>query len=99
MILGKLSLNNLFYLYVPVMICTPLYTYHVAVKKGEEPPYPHATVTSTAEHYPQNIVFRYVMLFCSSILALTFYCIFKWLQSQAKRVGYRLLPNYLFYIA
>ena len=79
MIIGKLNLNNLLLFYVPVMVMTPLYTYHMAVSKGEEPPYPHATVTSTAEHYSQNIVFRYIMLFCSSILALTFFIVFRWL--------------------
>ena len=79
MILGKLNLNNLLFLYVPFMLVTPLYTYYKAVSKGEVQPYPHSTVTSTAEHYPQDIVFRYIMLFCSSILALTFFVVFRWL--------------------
>lgn len=55
MILGRLNLNHLIWIYFPAMLLTPFYTYHMAVSKGEEPPYPHATVTSTAEHYPQNI--------------------------------------------
>lgn len=99
MILGKLNLNNLLIFYIPVMFLTPLYTYHMAVSHKQEPPFPHATVTSTAEHYPQNIVFRYIMLFCSSILAFTFFIVFRWLEFQAKRVGFKKLHKALFYIA
>lgn len=32
--LGRLSLNKLFYFYIPFMIATPFYTYHMAVSKG-----------------------------------------------------------------
>lgn len=99
MILGKININTLLCIAVPAMILTPLYTYHIAVSKGEQPPFPHATVTSTAEHYPQSIVFRFVMLFCSSVLALTFYCLFRWIQWQAQRVHFPPPPKYMFYLA
>ena len=87
------------WIYVPVMFFTPCYTYYMAVSNQEEPPYPHATVTSTACHYPQDIVFRFIMLFCSSILALSFFVVFRWLESQAKRVDFPPPQQYQFYIA
>ena len=55
MILGKFKLDYLLLIYVPLMVLTPCYTYYMAVSQGQEPPYPHATVTSTACHYPQDI--------------------------------------------
>lgn len=99
MILGKLKVNTLLSVSVTAMLLTPMYTYYMAVSKGEEKPFPHATVTSTADHYPQSIVFRFVMLFCSSILALTFYCLFRWVTWQANRVNFPPPKKYLFYIA
>lgn len=33
--LGSLSLTNLLYLYIPLQLLTPLYTYHMAVSKHE----------------------------------------------------------------
>ena len=97
--LGKFKLNILIFLYVPTLVLTPLYTYDMAVKAGQEPPYPHATITSTACHYPQDIVFRYTMLICSSILALTFYIMFRWAENCAIRVGFPPPQQYLFYLA
>lgn len=97
--LGKLKLNPILWSMVPAMILTPFYSYHMAVSKGEEPPYPHATVTDTATHYPQDIVFRYVMLFNSSFLALAFFIIFRWVEAQAHRVGHHTPPKYQFYLA
>lgn len=99
-IVGKLNLNPIIWFMVPAMILTPFYSYHMAVSKKEEPPYPHATVTDTATHYPQDIVFRYVMLFNSSFLALMFFIIFRWIEAQVKRVGYhRSPPKWQFYLA
>lgn len=98
-ILGQLGLNPILWVMVIAMIATPLYTYHMAVSKGEEPPYPHATITSTATHYPQDIVFRFVMLFNSSFLALTFFVVFRWIESEALRVNFPNPPKYQFYLA
>ena len=61
------------------MIFANAFSYYKAVKDGDEPPFPHATVTSTACHYPQDIVFRFIMLLSSSIMCLAFYVIFRWL--------------------
>lgn len=77
-VLGTLSLNPILWVMVVAMIITPLYTYHMAVSKKEVPPYPHATITDTATHYPQDIVFRYVMLVNSSFLALSFFVVYRW---------------------
>ena len=84
---------------VPAMILTPFYTYYMGVSKKEVPPYPHATVTDTATHYPQDIVFRYVMLINSSFLALIFFVVFRWLEFQAFRVKYPPPLKYQFYLA
>ena len=69
------------YVYVPILFCTPLYTYHMAVKNHEQKPWPWSTVTQTACHYPQDIVFRYFMLIASSMIALTFYVVFRWIEN------------------
>jgi hypothetical protein len=58
-IIGTLSVENIFLIYLPAMILAPAYTYYMAVMKGEEKPFPQATVTSVASHYPQDILFRY----------------------------------------
>jgi hypothetical protein len=39
------------------------------------------------------------MLFCSSIIALVFYCAFRWVQYEAVRIGHKKLSNALFYLA
>lgn len=77
-ILGKINLNIILWIMVPAMIATPFYSYHMAVSKKQEPPFPHATVTDTATHYPQDIMFRFVMLINSSFLAFVFYVVFRW---------------------
>ena len=99
MILGTLKINSILWVYVPAMVLAPCYTYYMAVSTGEEKPYPHATVTSTATHYPQDIVFRYVMLLCSYLLGFTFYVLFRWVEWQAKRVDFPKPPIYQFYLA
>lgn len=99
MILGALRITPLLLLCVPAMILAPCYTYYMAVSKGEEKPYPHTTVTDTATHYPQDIFFRYIMLVCSSVLALTFYALFRWAEWQARRTGFPKPPFYQFYLA
>lgn len=97
--IGRLSIDRLMWVMVPAMILTPFYTYYMGVSRHEVKPFPHATVTDTATHYPQDIVFRYVMLINSSFLSLTFFLVFRWLEWQAKRVGFPLPPSYQFYLA
>jgi hypothetical protein len=72
----------------------------MAVKHKQEKPYPAATITSTACHYPQDIVFRFYMLIASSMLALIFFLIFKWVNKVAKESGYPgAISNSLYYLS
>jgi hypothetical protein len=75
---GRLNVRELIVVYIPIIIVTPFYCYYKAVSQGQEKPFPHATITQTACHYPQDIAFRYFMLIASSILALIFFMMFKW---------------------
>lgn len=80
---GRINAGKLIAYYVPFIILTPFYCYYMAVKHKEEKPYPAATITQTACHYPQDIAFRYFMLIASSMLALIFFMIFKWVEQAA----------------
>lgn len=86
--LGKLNAGKLIAAYVPFIILTPFYCYYMAVKNKQEKPYPAATITSTACHYPQDIVFRYFMLIASSMLALIFFIIFRWLKDASAKAEF-----------
>jgi hypothetical protein len=98
--LGRINAGRLIAVYVPFIILTPFYCYYMAVKHDEEKPYPAATITQTACHYPQDIVFRYYMLIASSLLALIFFVIFKWVHQAATQAGYpRGLSSGLYYLA
>ena len=98
MIIGELAVNWVILLYIPAVFLVPCYTYYMAARYHEEPPFPHATVTSTACHYPQDIVMRLVMGTASSVLALIFYIVYRWTVIQAKRTGFRQYSKYLFYL-
>ena len=79
MILGQIPINLVLWVYIPVIFMVPVYTYYMAVSKHEEPPFPHATITSTSCYYPQDIVVRFVMLPGASFLALVFFIVYRWL--------------------
>lgn len=79
MILGELRLNLVLWVYIPSIFLVPFYTYYMAVKHKEEPPFPHATITSTACHYPQDIAMRYIMLMGSSFLFFVFFVAYRWI--------------------
>ena len=81
---GKLNVGELVAVYVPIITLTPFYCYHMAVTQHQEKPFPAATITQTACHYPQDIAFRYFMLLASSILGLTFYMMFNWTAQVAR---------------
>lgn len=93
----KLNVGALIAVYIPIIIVTPFYCMYMAVKQKQEKPYPAATITQTACHYPQDIAFRYFMLIASSLLALIFYMIFRWMNALAHSVKYdRTLSKGLF---
>ena len=85
---AKLNVGTLIAAYVPIIILTPFYCMYMAVKQKQEKPYPAATITQTACHYPQDIAFRYFMLIASSMLALIFYMIFRWINAVALAAKY-----------
>lgn len=60
----------------------------MAVAQGQEHPFPHATVTATACHYPQAIVFRWTMVPAAGFLVLIFHVIFRFYEKQALKYEY-----------
>ncbi len=78
--IGKISFDLIVLIYLPILIATPFYTYHMAVSQDPKYKFPKATITQTACPYPQDIVFRYFMSMAASILALIFFIIFQWLD-------------------
>lgn len=98
--LGRINAGKLIAYYVPFIILTPFYCYYMAVKHKEEKPYPAATITQTACHYPQDIAFRYFMLIASSMLALIFFLIFKWVAEAALQSEYpKRISKPLYYLS
>lgn len=77
------------YFYLTIILFTPAYTYHMAVSSKQEPPFPHATVTNTACHYPQAQVFRWTMTTAAGFLLLIFHVIFKFFEKQARKYEYK----------
>ena len=97
---GKLNVGEIILVYIPLIILTPFYSYYKAVSQHQEKPFPAATITQTACHYPQDIVFRYFMLIASSLLALIFFMMFRWAQSVANDVGFpKQVNNTLYYFS
>lgn len=93
---GKISLSAILCVMAPSIIAATLFCYYMADKYHECEPFPHSTVTKTASFYPQNIVFRYVLLIFSSTLTLVFFSIIRWLDYQAVRTGFKKLPRYFY---
>jgi hypothetical protein len=97
---GKINAGKLIAAYVPFLILTPFYCYYMALKHGEEQRYPAATITQTACYYPQNIAFRFFMLLGSSMLALIFFLIFKWVHKVAIESEFpKTISPFLYYLA
>ena len=62
----------------------------MAVKQKQEKPFPHATITATACHYPQDIEFRFVLLLAGSFLNIVYFVVFKWTKIMIKDTGFPL---------
>lgn len=82
----SLKMNRIIMIQIPLMLIVPMITYTVAVRSGEVQPFPNPSVTETACFYPQNILFRFVMLTASTFFALVFFAVFKWLNYEADRI-------------
>jgi hypothetical protein len=63
-----------------------MYTYYFATVKQKQPGFPHATITNTACPYPQDVIFRWTMLIGGSFISLIYYVIFRWIESEKKRI-------------
>jgi hypothetical protein len=85
---GGIHINYLLYFFIPLLIFACLLCYWVAVLTKEEKPFPHTTITDTACHYPQDIVFRGLMLPAGSFVTLIYYIAFKWLESKKKQIEF-----------
>ena len=75
---GRIRLDKILWIYIPMMLLLPCYTYYMAVSRKETPAFPWATVTDTACPYPQNILFRFGMLTGSSVLVLLYFALFRY---------------------
>ena len=94
---GKLPIDWVVVLYIPIIILTPFYTYYMCVIKNKECRAGHSTITQTANHYPQNTYFRFVMGIGATILVLAFNTIFRWIDVQAQNVGYPTMNKAMYY--
>lgn len=75
---GSVKINHFLYFFLTLQLLTPAYTYYMATYTEQCPPFPHATVTKTACHYPQAQFFRWTMLTAASFLTLIFHAVFRW---------------------
>ena len=73
---------------MPLLILSCLYSYHMAVQQKQERPFPHATITATACHYPQDIEFRFFLMIAGSFLNVIYFVIFKWTYKLIKETGF-----------
>lgn len=96
-VFGRIQFDWIVVIYLPIIILTPFYTYYMCVIKNKECRAGHSTITQTANHYPQNTYFRFVMGIGSTILVLIFNTIFRWLNTQAQAVQFPTLSKILYY--
>mgnify|MGYP003456218267 CR=1 FL=1 len=82
-------MNWLIYFYAPIAILSPLYTYYMAViVEKSAKPFPHSTITETANPYPQNLIFRFLCGIGIFVLALIFHTIFRYMNAQARKSNF-----------
>lgn len=92
--LGGVRLDGIVCFYAPLALLAPVITYYMAVcVEKSARPFPHSTITQTANKYPQNILFRYFCGIGSAVLALMVSAIDRWIQAAAKRAGFRAMPR------
>ena len=87
-VFGGIKVNYLLYFFIPPLILVCVFCYFMAVHYKEEKPFPHATITNTACHYPQDIFFRFIMLPSAGFINVVYFALYKWLESEKKRIGY-----------
>lgn len=84
-------------LYIPIIILAPFYTYYMCVIKNKECHAGHSTITQTANHYPQNTYFRFIMGIGSTVLVLVFNTMFRWINTQTEAVQFRTMSKAIYY--
>lgn len=98
--LGGVKINYLLVCFIPLLIGACLYSYHMAVKQKQEKPFPSATITATACHYPQDIEFRFFMMAAGGFINLVYFIIFKWLKLLKRETGFPYsTEGWLYYLA
>lgn len=94
---GKFRFDWIVVVYLPIIILTPCYTYYMCVIKNKECRAGHSTITQTANHYPQNTYFRFVMGIGATVLVLAFNTLFRWINTQAQRTHFPTMSKALYY--
>lgn len=77
---GGFKIVYLLWFFIPLLVGTCLYSYHMAVSQKQEKPFPAATITATACHYPQDETFRFFMLSAGGFINLIYFTVFRWLR-------------------
>ena len=86
--MGILSINKLLCFFIPLLIFACFFSYYMAVTKKETRPFPHTTITNMSRFYPQDLVFRYIMLPAGGFVSLIYFVLFKWLKELKQVVNY-----------
>ena len=96
---GAIKLDVIVLIYIPLVLFAPCFTYYMAVIKEKQcKPFPHSTITQTANRYPQNIVFRLIMGVATSLFVLIFDMIYRWIDHQAERSGFKKMDKMYYYL-
>lgn len=92
--LGGVRLDGIVGCYAPLALLAPAFTYYMAVcVQKSAKPFPHSTITQTANGYPQSTLFRCICGAGAAVLALMVWAIHRWLQTAAERAGFRKMPR------
>jgi hypothetical protein len=83
-LLGGLHINYLLWYFLPLLVGACLYSYYMSVAQKQEKPFPNATITATACHYPQDIEFRYFMLSAGSFISFTYFVLYHYIKLLIK---------------
>ena len=98
--LGSVKVNTLFFSIILPTMLVPFYTNYEAVSQQQEKPFPNTTITNTACHYPQAILFRGITLIGAISLHLFLFFMnkhFRYLKNKSKYEGS--IKNWLFWVA